>query len=278
MQKQIWGNKFIYVRRRRKKEVLFFRDWIRGGIVFINDLAFRDGMLDCAAMYDLIDNKRNLFIELNLMRTALLPYRQEIRQQMLTNPHNFRQETRTKLLTTKQFYSIYLENKCSYIAAMSQQLDMFKDEDVSNEDIFRVKLVNIKELKLREFNFKVIYNILPCNVNLKRWGKKDYDVCDVCQESQTVKHLLFDCQYVKPLWKVIESVLDRNITFSHILCGFKCLYSNYLSSVCAFTIYKEWLLHSLENKNRPNTCNLDFFLNEISFRFEIYKKANLKYD
>ena len=30
--------------------------------------------------------------------------------------------------------------------------------------------------------------------------------CDVCGMPQTIEHLLFSCDYVRPLWRVVQSV------------------------------------------------------------------------
>ena len=56
-----------------------------------------------------------------------------------------------------------------------------------------------KEIKLWEFNFKVLHGILSCNKNLKQWRIVDCDKCDVCDEIQALEHLLFQCTYWKPL-------------------------------------------------------------------------------
>ena len=39
--------------------------------------------------------------------------------------------------------------------------------------IFMKKVLLEKEIKLKEFNFKLLHGILPCNKNLKRWQIKD---------------------------------------------------------------------------------------------------------
>ena len=46
--------------------------------------------------------------------------------------------------------------------------------------IFRRKVAEEKEVKLREFNFKLSYGILPCNSNLKRWKLRTTDNCNMC--------------------------------------------------------------------------------------------------
>ena len=52
----------------------------------------------------------------------------------------------------------FLEPYCSRIVAIS---------------MFTKKVVAEKEIKLKEFNFKVLHGILPCNVNLKNWKNRE---------------------------------------------------------------------------------------------------------
>ena len=52
--------------------------------------------------------------------------------------------------------------------------------DISVECAFRNQLCSGVEIKLKEFNFKVMHGILPCNSNLKKWKLKESDVCDIC--------------------------------------------------------------------------------------------------
>ena len=134
-------------------------------------------------------------------------------------------------------------------------------------------------MKLREFNFKLFHEILPCNVNLRRWGIKISNECDVCGMPQTIEHLLFSCDYVRPLWRVVQSVFDIIISFESILgVDNTCDYDNIVTLV-SFLIYKEWLVLSLENKSRRNINTLQYFRNERSTRMKIYdlsKKFSVK--
>ena len=54
---------------------------------------------------------------------------------------------------------------------------------------FFAKVVQEKEKKLMEyeFNSKLLHDILPCNKYLFKWKIRHYDICDVCQEVQTVE-------------------------------------------------------------------------------------------
>ena len=110
MEQCIWGNKFIFVRRRKSKCVLFLRNWIRSGVNKIRDLCFIDGKLDTNVMYQKIRPKTNIASEIMLCRQALLPYQETLRS--LQNSDSTDQQTcnHTK---SKAFY-IMLKNKTPY--------------------------------------------------------------------------------------------------------------------------------------------------------------------
>ena len=91
MEQCIWGNKFIFVRRRKSKCVLFLRNWIRSGVNKIRDLCFIDGKLDTNVMYQKIRPKMNIVSELMLCRQALLPYQETLRS--LQNSDSTDQQT-----------------------------------------------------------------------------------------------------------------------------------------------------------------------------------------
>ena len=138
-------------------------------------------------------------------------------------------------------------------------------------------------MKLKEFNFKLLHGILPCNLNLCIWKIKNTDRCDVCGQPQTLEHLLWNCYYVRPIWNIVENVCQLNMNYRMILgIDYAWEHDNLLTLV-SFLIYKEWLLLSLENKSRGHSRMLNFFKQELTLRLQIYKscgnlpKRNLKY-
>ena len=117
----------------------------------------------------------------------------------------------------------------------------------------------------------MLHGVLPCNRNLKKWRIRLDDQCDVCELPQTIEHLLFECRYVKPLWDVIEKLIGAGISFKQILGLDNLFREDSILSVISFLIYKEWLVLSLENKQRNANICLAYFKNELSLRIEIYK-------
>lgn len=73
----VWGNRFIMVRKKGKKNVLVLRNWIRRGVRFVKDLVFENGLVD-RNIYNRIDDKQNFYIEFASVKKTLYPYAQEI--------------------------------------------------------------------------------------------------------------------------------------------------------------------------------------------------------
>ena len=138
---------------------------------------------------------------------------------------------------------------------------------------FVAKVVLEKEKKLKEFNFKLLHGINPCNKNLFRWKVRPYDICDVCQEIQTIEHLLYKCSYVKPLWNVVDLAFETKVNFTQILLLDDLFDHSSVTALICFLIYKQWLLLSLENRKRNPVICLDYFKNETKLRIEICEKC-----
>ena len=75
----LWGNKFFVHRINGKNKVLFLRNWIRSGVNKVSDLQFIDGELDMNFMYDRIMYRSNIFLEILIVREALLPYKEHLK-------------------------------------------------------------------------------------------------------------------------------------------------------------------------------------------------------
>ena len=100
---------------------------------------------------------------------------------------------------------------------------------------------------------------------------KDCCNCDVCDFPQTIEHLLFNCSYVKPIWSLVEETINDFVTFKRIL-GVDIVFKfhNFVS-VIAYIIYKEWLVHSLDNRKRGRIISTLYFKYELKIRLSIYE-------
>ncbi len=82
-------------------------------------------------------------------------------------------------------------------------------------------LRTIKDVKLRNLQYKMLHNIYPTMKHLKKWRIKESENCGFCGEIETFKHAVFDCQIAKSSLKHIEEEINirylnsnRNIRLS----------------------------------------------------------------
>ena len=113
MSQPLWGNKFITHCIRCRKNVLFLRNWIRGGIRKVGDLKFKRGILDETFIFQKITCKMNLYTEIMLVKNALIPYQQSIIQ----GSNDTSVFTKVKLLKSKDIYNT-LKNQLTCNANM----------------------------------------------------------------------------------------------------------------------------------------------------------------
>jgi hypothetical protein len=75
--------------------------------------------------------------------------------------------------------------------------------DLENWKIVFKYYATIKDTKMKAFQFKILNNIVPCNLYLKRIGKSDTDKCPNCNELDDLSHYLVHCPAVTALWKQV---------------------------------------------------------------------------
>ena len=263
----IWLNKHIK-NHGRKKNKLYLRNWVRSGINKICDLEFNNGILDEYYIYDKVQLKSNIYKEIFIVKNALLNYRHELANM---GHHNNQTDSTTKTYTTsREMYKVLIEKKTANINIASDFLQRYIGEEDECE-VFNKKVCNEKEIKLKEYNFKLLHGILPCNKNLKRWKIKQSEKCDVCSSTQSIQHLLFECNYVKPLWNKVNEIFNISVSFEMLLGVGTDKDYNVILTIMSFLIYKEWLLVSLEFKHRCSPLILTQYKAELKLRFDVYK-------
>jgi len=275
LQQPIWGNHILTVTQGRTKQVLYFKSWIQSGIRRLSDCRFEGGILSCQDMYTKVTNKRNILTECAVLQKALRPFKH-----MLLQNRNADSQTKHEVDTkntkmpckSKTFYRALVARKAEKAVISSKWTQGIcpLSEDLLNK-VFTDKVKLIKETKIAEFNYKLLYNILPCPSNLKKWKKLDNDMCDVCEIQCDMYHLILTCTLAKYTWKVIGPAFIKPLTPANIIYGVDFnVYENYAVSFAAFVLYKYWLFCHAKGKNRSLQTYKLFLRNELRFKLDIY--------
>ena len=265
----------------RTISTLHFDRWISAGIVKIKNLRFIDGILDENFVYAIVRDKRDILSEMSKLKLALKPYAQYIGSNepcedthvpLFTSVKQSLELQDFKDCKSKFFYKACLAEKA--VRPISEQYwqHFFELNDDDFKKIYRLKIVQVKDKKIAEFNFKTLHNILPCNMNLVRWKKKNDRKCHICNVDEDVMHMLFYCNFAQSIWKHVSNFLETEIGVSDVIVGSDISKDvDFLISLTSYFIYKCWLKESFDGVIRDKDSSKTSFLAYLAYRIRLYK-------
>ena len=118
----IWGNlHFTYFSKKTKnREVLYFKNRIDAGLIYVNSLKFTEGQIDVEYIYSKIKDKRNIYSEIFYVKKALRPFSQLINTFQVDTHDRLSKEPgplvnenhcKLKMMNSKQLYTSLVNNK-----------------------------------------------------------------------------------------------------------------------------------------------------------------------
>ena len=122
-----------------------------------------------------------------------------------------------------------------------------KNEEFDFGEIYERKLKSHLDMKLVEFNFKFIRQILPCNDYLSRFTERS-KLCTHCDAVENIMHMVFNCSHMRAFWNCIENALQVNINQVIILCWKKEL-SKADDVILEYIVYFVFLFKYNTNNN-----------------------------
>ena len=196
----IWGNRFL----KFKNKTLFFKSWIAEGIHAVKNLKIRNGVIDVTYLNDIVKDKRNFHIEINILNAAFKAANIRISNDPVIDTRipiyiHHCDEIHNWTCKRSKYYYDHIVEQVLVRPSSEQYWDSVSGQRITEHFLYKsyfCKVKQIKDKKLAETNFKILNNILPCNANLHKWGKSDTKLCCFRQEDETVSHLLFECVYI----------------------------------------------------------------------------------
>ena len=286
LEQPLWANDYIIVKEQGRKSTLFFRRWIDAGIVKISNLRFIDGVLDEKYVYDTVSDKVNILSEVSKLKVALKPYTQYIGTHRPINDDylplfyaNGQDVTINEFKNCKSrfFYKHLITYKGERPRSELKWQNIFYLDDCDFKTVYRQKIICIKDRKIAEFNYKLLHDILPCNVNLVKWRKRNNPNCKICNVEETTSHMLYYCKYAKSIWKDFNQKIGFEVEIQDVITG--CGLSqevDLLISLVSYLIYKYWLLESLKDKPRINDVSIENLTADFKHRIALYHDIGWK--
>ena len=106
-------------------------------------------------------------------------------------------------VTNKLLYWALIKEKQTVPIIKDKWNTEFGLNDKDWEQIFLISRV-INDTKIRVFQYKLLFNLIPCNLYLFRIKKSDTYNCQSCNVTDNVTHYIYSCNEVIQFWNSFE--------------------------------------------------------------------------
>ena len=197
----IFNNKWITF----KNNTLFIPQYIKAGILTINDSMNSEGIISFEDLKTKFKLKNEQLLNYNVIYNALLPHIQSVIENKSKEGLNKLEYRDLEIgkIGRKRFYSLIIEKQTPHV---EESWTKIYNQKFDNE-IWRIPSQATSETKLISLQWKILHMIYPTNTLLNKMGIKDTNVCAYCNEIDTLEHFFFECNIVYPVWDEISKTI-----------------------------------------------------------------------
>ena len=191
---------------------------------------------------------------------------------------------------TRVVYNLLINNPSNVDKYYDRWLDRslcLDYEDYVNS--FESNRVYNKVIKLRDFQYRLLLGKIVTNSDLFEWGLSSDNLCCNCKrESETILHLLVECNIVKRIWYFVQEIckrckIDANWTKENIILNRVTSPKhviNHIVLLCKQYIYSNRCMGKITTvKNFVKKLNDEFYLEYYSsIRTHSVRKFFIKWD
>ena len=218
MNEIIWNNKFICI----DNKSVYRNDLVNLGIVKVGDLITDNNLFLHEDPYVPISPEQRFFI-MGVVHSLPSDWKTIIRSSVCTNaikpipctPYIKLNCGSVPIsdVTSKQIYDSFLRKKQTPPTAQQKLTDKYSETSINWEKVYSLPFRTTLDSKLREFQYKILNNIVFTNDKLFRFGLSQSRNCTFCnEEPESIEHLLSRCKVSSEFWKEVLSWLkDNNI-------------------------------------------------------------------
>jgi hypothetical protein len=175
-------------------------------------------------------------------------------------------------ITTKELQSI-LKINLGKISSQDHKTKLGIDE-FDKESILKFRH-KCKNIKLRHVFYRLISGDIFSKERMCRFGMINNNLCERCQQTESTRHLLWDCVESRNIWELFNSWIVNNNSNSKVINEYKDIYNiDNCSHVCKV---KMKIIQEMIQIERPSGWNIEkinLISKEIK-KIEIYNNIKL---
>ena len=261
----MWGNRYI----KFKGKCLIFKDWIKSGLVFVNDIINDKGEINETFILAKLSHTRNWISELSRVRHSipnswkpLLKADNSIKSMVSTNFSTpFNRNCNINQLNNKAIKNKFLSKSFEQPYVHGYWETKFNKEINWYPVYFTLHKVLVDN-RIKQLKIKLIHKIVPTNENLFKWKQVDSPLCKHCREIESLEHLFIECSYIEHFWNNMRSLfrslgICKTFSMFELVIGYKTEFKEYqdiniILSQVFYTIYKGYI----KSERRTNQINM----------------------
>ena len=282
----IWGNRHLtYTRKGNKITTLYSKEWIDNNIIFVKDILIIEGRISVEYIYEKLKNKGNIFTDITQLNVALKPYKHLITNNVpgqiifaLPLMPTFKHKVDTHKIKSNFIYKELIKDVFevpSFINFFGDNTDNTQIPKV--QTIFESKIIEVKENKLKQFNYKILNKICANGKLLSKWNNQFTNTCDECSEIESQEHIVIHCPQTQIIWNTLSNKLNIQFNQYKIIFGMKGnAVANNLISQIAYSIHKYWLIR--KNDGKPYNVNelKKLIKQDLMYKEQFFNIVNLQ--
>ena len=228
----IWNNKFILI----ENKSCYIKHLAVHGIVKIGDLISDNGrFLESEKLLQARLSPVHFFKLMGIVNSIPNEWKLIIKQSQhhICSPSNdtFQISIENATLnvlkvTSKMLYNEFKRKKQTVPAAQKKIELKYPDLSLEWKDIYSLPFTVTHDTKTREFQYKLLNNIVFTNDKLFRFKMIDSPLCAFCQtEVESPEHLFFHCNVTKSFWQLLcswmseQKVISTPLTLENVIFG-----------------------------------------------------------
>jgi hypothetical protein len=210
-QQCIWLNKHIKI---GKKEVKW-KSWIDHGICLLHDILDNEGNFISKDTLEELFGLKCDFMRYNSLKDSIpKEWREKLKITKINRNEitidddlsiNFGTHNLPIKYTSNReiYWKLVKKIQIPHVTKVKWETELNIDPETW-EQIF-YNSFKIRDTKIRSFQYKVIMNLVPCNLYLNRIGKSNTDTCNTCNKMDHIVHYFYECEETTHFWVSIQN-------------------------------------------------------------------------